>query len=395
MNVLSSLTLGVLGAVILSFLITQWVILKAIKHGIVDKPRADRFHTKTTALMGGIAIMITLLISVSFLHLVPFFWGLGIAAGVLASVSSLFRNRYALSYVLSAGTVLGGAGALYLMFPDTLFEQRYAWLMVGASIMFFTGMYDDKSKAMEPKVKLFFQIVATAIACVFVGNANFLPAPISYVFCFVWIVGIINAFNLIDNMNGLSPGVACLTALIFGALSIFEYDMLAVGVLCFLLGGVLVGFLPFNFPNAKVFMGDSGSMLLGYIMATVAITISWDQPAFDLSLLLPIGLLAYPIFDVALVSVNRTRSGRPIYVGGKDHSSHLLVKSGLSPKNAVLLIYGLVIATSVLAYVATVQSLLFSSVCMLVILGVFGGVAYKLTKLHDQEYMPKMGTAEE
>ena len=153
-----------------------------------------------------------------------------------------------------------------------------------------------------------------------------------------------NAFNLIDNMNGLSCGVAVISSFFFGLIS-FINGYQELGYIFFIFLGAGLGYLPHNFPEARIFMGDAGSLFIGFVIASLSIVGSWTTPEtwaterLKLSLTIPILVLIYPIFDTALVTVTRLIRGRPISLGGKDHSSHRLVKLGLRPTDAVLLIY--------------------------------------------------------
>ncbi|WP_281614536.1 MraY family glycosyltransferase [Flammeovirga sp. SubArs3] len=381
---LLSLTFGA----IISFIVTRILIKQAIKYQIVDKPRADRFHTKTTALMGGIAIVVSFIVVATLLQLLPIAWSVITLLGTIISIYQLFNNRRVRAYISCVTTIIAGVATLFFLYGENVFDQKIAWLFTGAMIVFFTGTFDDKSKAMEPKVKLFFQITAGAIAILIVGTANFLPPVISEVFTFFWIIGVINALNLIDNMNGLSPGIAAFTALAFGLFSIVLFNNHDTALLSLALAAVLFGFLPNNFPNAKIFMGDSGSMFLGYILSMLGVMLSWETTSIDISIITPILLLAYPIFDVTFVTINRIRSGRPIYVGGKDHSSHLLVKYGFSPKYAVMMLYGLSIITSFITYYINTLDLGYAATAVSIILFTFIILGFILTKLHDKEYMP-------
>ena len=180
-------------------------------------------------------------------------------------------------------------------------------------------------------------VLATGTQVELVGNAW-----IGYAIALVWMVGVTNAFNLLDNMDGLA---ATLAAIAFG---FFAIDAVTVHdshlILAFALAGAAacVGFLPFNLrPNGRalVFMGDSGSLTLGFALAALGLAASWRVAGTTVAtLMLPILILAVPILDTALVTVVRLLEGRPIYQGGRDHASHRLVRYGLSERRAVLLL---------------------------------------------------------
>lgn len=387
MNQLTLLLSLIIGSVV-SFFITRLLIKQAKKFNIVDKPRADRFHTKTTALMGGVGIMISFIIVSTMIKILPLWWSLPVTTGVIFSIYLLFSDKKIHSYISSSATVIIAIGSIFIAFGDQAFDQKSLWLFSGALIIFFTGAYDDKSKAMEPKVKLFFQLLASSIAIFIVGTVSFLPPVISQLFTFFWIIGIINALNLVDNMNGLSPGSAAISALAFGVLSIIYFHNEQVALISLALAAVLFGFLPNNYPNAKIFMGDSGSMFLGYMLSMIGVMQSWSiTTTIDISVITPILLLAYPIFDVTFVTINRIRSGRPIYLGGKDHSSHLLVKYGLTPAVTVFSFYCLSILTAVISYYINTMHIGYGGTAITIILSTFTILGYTLTKLHDKEYM--------
>jgi UDP-GlcNAc:undecaprenyl-phosphate GlcNAc-1-phosphate transferase len=168
------------------------------------------------------------------------------------------------------------------------------------------------------------------------------------IFTYFWIVGITNAFNLLDNMNGLSAGIAVIASIFFGVV-MFSSDQLPVAIVAFALAGAGLGFLKHNFPKASIFMGDTGSLVLGFVLATLAVMGSWSTKFLTTSLAMPILILAYPIFDTALVTVMRLIEGRSIFQGGRDHSSHRMALLGFRKKRAVLAIYAICIALGVSA----------------------------------------------
>jgi UDP-GlcNAc:undecaprenyl-phosphate GlcNAc-1-phosphate transferase len=155
-------------------------------------------------------------------------------------------------------------------------------------------------------------------------------------------VGITNAFNLLDNMNGLSAGVAGIAGLTFGVLAARYADVgpeqLPTAVAAAALAGACFGFLPGNL-RARIFMGDAGSLFIGFTLASLAVQGSWRSPTAPTSVIIPLLVLAYPLFDTTLVVILRLRRGQSPVVGGRDHSSHRLVNLGLGRLETVLLIY--------------------------------------------------------
>ncbi|MDD5423111.1 MAG: MraY family glycosyltransferase, partial [Candidatus Omnitrophica bacterium] len=146
--------------------------------------------------------------------------------------------------------------------------------------------------------------------------------------------------NLLDNMNGLSAGIAVIASVFFGII-MWSSHQLEIAVISFALAGSCLGFLRYNFPKANIFMGDSGSLVIGFILASIGILGSWKTNFLTTSLAMPMLVLAYPIFNTTLVTVMRLLEGRSIFQGGKDHSSHRLALLSFRRRKAVLVIYGI------------------------------------------------------
>lgn len=240
--------------------------------------------------------------------------------------------------------LLGGL-AIYLGFLiTTLIDGRDAGstkILVGSSVILILGLLDDKY-AMGARVKFLLPSIA-ALVLIYLGiETVFLPETfhniLNILFSFFWILGIVNAFNIIDNMDGLSSGVACISALAFGVLGLLT-SQYTVAVLSFSLAGACLGFLLFNFHPARIFAGDAGSMFMGFTLATIAIYASWESTNLTTSLLMPILALGYPIYDIAFVTILRTLHRKPFWIGDANHTSHRLVKLGFSQRAAVLLLY--------------------------------------------------------
>lgn len=304
-----------------SALATPAVIAFARARGLLAKPRADRWHKTPTALFGGVAI-----------------WFAVVAVG-------LWRLPW---------------------------TAQNAGVLLGTTLMFAVGLVDDILH-IKPSSKLIGQIAAACIAVLAGVHVEALPQPFLFVpVTIIWIVGITNAFNLIDNMDGLSAGVAAISALFIVAFSAALGNH-EVAVLAAIVGGAAAGFLLYNFNPARVFMGDCGSMVLGFALACAALEGTWHQ-ASNLFLLLaaPALLLAVPIFDTALVTVLRTLAGRPVSQGGRDHSSHRLVALGLTERRAVLLLYGVCVTFGLLALGGLVYGLFLTAVgALLLVVGIF------------------------
>jgi UDP-GlcNAc:undecaprenyl-phosphate/decaprenyl-phosphate GlcNAc-1-phosphate transferase len=264
----------------------------------VSIPRTDRWHRQPTPRLGGVGIFISFAITILIVL-------------VVNSEGILLRNRWS--------------------------------ILLGIVIMFGIGLYDD-FKHINPPVKLVFQILAATLVIFFGNNTiDFFRWPIAnIVLTFFWLVGITNAINLLDNMDGLAGGVALITA---GFLSIFfiksGYNELL--ILTIALGGSILGFLVFNFPPARIFMGDSGSMVLGFALAALAVARRTQASNIIAIIGVPTLVFLLPILDTSLVAITRILRGQSPAVGGTDHTSHRLVAFGLSERQAVLFLYGIAI----------------------------------------------------
>lgn len=285
--------LGALLAFSLALALTPLVAKLAVRAGVVAYPQRDRWHRVVTPLLGGAAI---------YLAVVPLF--------------ALFPQPNQ---------------------PDAL--DRFGGLLLGASLMFAVGLYDDV-KGLPPYGKLLAQVVAACVLIVGGLPLNKIPYPLVTVpLSIFWIVGVTNAFNLLDNMDGLSAGIAVVVASTLAGYNHLQGDR-QMALFCLVIAGACAGFLVFNFNPAKIFMGDSGSLLLGYMLSS-AVVLGASKATSELivTLMVPVAVMALPILDTSMVTVMRAMHGRPISQGGRDHLSHRLVALGLSERNAVLVLY--------------------------------------------------------
>ena len=239
------------------------------------------------------------------------------------------------------------ASAIFLPFSNHL-----AWGLVGiSSLMFALGFVDDIFR-LRPRPKLLAQLFAAVLvlSCgiVYPLSGNL---AIDIIVSIVWMVGITNAFNLLDNMDGLSAGVALIAAfyLVIFYISSGSHDY---AVLVCVAAGAIAGFLLFNFHQARIFMGNGGSLFIGFLLATSGLLEVTHVSGVPSLVFAPIAVLAVPIFDTFFVSVTRPLRGQPVSVGGTDHSSHRLVRLGLNERNAVLLLYALTVASGAVALAA-------------------------------------------
>ncbi|MGH7857621.1 MAG: MraY family glycosyltransferase [Candidatus Binatia bacterium] len=253
--------------------------------GVVASPRPDRWHRRPTALMGGIAI-----------------W-----AAVLAGIASASP------------------------------PQHHLWgLLLGGSVLVVVGFVDDIVR-LRPATKLVAQIFAAAVAIQFGFRVEFFPFEVlNLAASFLWIVAITNAVNLLDNMDGLAAGIVWIA--VVALLGSAAPAPSGVTLLSMSMSGAIAAFLIFNFPPASVFMGDCGSMFLGFVVAGLALAGTHASEAASF-ILVPALILTIPILDTTLVTVTRFLAGRSIAMGGRDHVSHRLVRLGFSEKQAVILLW--------------------------------------------------------
>ncbi|MFH1753522.1 MAG: MraY family glycosyltransferase [Candidatus Omnitrophota bacterium] len=255
--------------------------------------------------------------------------------GLVAKVSDDTMHRH-------STPLLGGVAVFAAFFLAVIFtygvNRDIASVLIGAAILLLIGIFDDRY-GMMPKIKLFGQIVA-ALTVVKMGvKVDFIENYyLASVFSCIWIIGITNAINLVDGLDGLSAGITAICAFFFGILS-WERGDFAVGTLSFALCGSSLGFLRYNFPRAYIFMGDTGTLFVGFLLATIAILGGWSSSTQITSMAMPVFILGYPIFDTSLVIVSRLREGRSIFQGGHDHPHHRLVQMGFKKRHAVLMIF--------------------------------------------------------
>jgi UDP-GlcNAc:undecaprenyl-phosphate/decaprenyl-phosphate GlcNAc-1-phosphate transferase len=221
--------------------------------------------------------------------------------------------------------------------------------IVGLTVaMGLLGLLDDLF-GLRPLYKLLAQAALAGLA-VAIG-VMYMPFPqhgVNVAFTVFWLVAITNAFNLLDNMDGLAAGVALISCVNLAFLVNSPSDPLALLVLA--MGGALLGFLIFNFNPARIFMGDTGSLMIGFFLACTAVLSAQRITSTASVIAVPAMVLFLPIFDMALVSVTRRLNGRAISAGAKDHSSHRLVLLGISERQAVLLLYAIAAGGGAIAY---------------------------------------------
>jgi UDP-GlcNAc:undecaprenyl-phosphate GlcNAc-1-phosphate transferase len=218
---------------------------------------------------------------------------------------------------------------------------QLAAISFGAAGMTLLGLLDDKYE-LRPAQKFTAQLfIAGIVAAAGVRITLFVPSiAFSYAITILWLLTVINAFNFMDNMNGLCGGLGAIGTALFGGIAAFHGQYL-VAALAFLTCGALLGFLPHNFPHARAFLGDSGSHLVGYLLAVIAILPHFhsEKHPHPFAVLTPLLVLAVPLVDLAWVVLLRIRMGKPFYLGDTNHLSHRLVRLGMSKTKGVLLIW--------------------------------------------------------
>ncbi|HWT04729.1 MAG TPA: MraY family glycosyltransferase [Xanthomonadales bacterium] len=316
-----------------------------------------------------------------------------IAAAVIACVTALITTPYVRRLALNVGMLdatgerrmhdqpkprIGGI-AVYLGFALALFAalgyllndtnsykdlknlHDFVGLIFGGTLILMVGIWDDVM-GMSPRAKLLAQCAVAAISMLYGfqihyvndplhhGHTIFFPAWFSVVLTMMWYVGMMNAINFIDGLDGLLSGVTVISSISMIAIALSRNHAEIALVLAALAGGAL-GFLRYNWNPAKIILGDSGALFIGYIFATVSI-IGASKTAFAISLLVPLVILALPVLDTVATIVRRTTAGKKFYEADRGHFHHQLIfRFGLNVRQAVLLIYAVCIVLGVIALV--------------------------------------------
>ena len=223
-------------------------------------------------------------------------------------------------------------------FGDRFYVNETVGIFLGASIMSLMGVVDDRW-GLGSYVKLGGQLLAAGILIYAGVHVQLFGGWLDYAITLVWVVGITNAMNLLDNMDGLSGGIAMIAAAFFTLLAALS-DQYLVGALAAALAGACAGFLVYNWNPAHIFMGDTGSLFLGFLLAAVGIKLRFPANSATVTWMIPLLVLAVPIFDTTLVFISRLRRGKnPLTTPGKDHLSHRLARLTGSRREAVLICY--------------------------------------------------------
>ena len=276
-------------ALIIVVFIVPFVKRFAVRWGFIDIPDERKLHTKPLPRLGGIAIYIGSIIALAVF--------------------------------------------------DLFYLSQLVSIFLGATLVSFLGIWDDY-RVLKPIIKLTGQIIAAIMLILSGIHVSFLPHPVLNIAAsLLWVVGITNALNLLDNMDGLSSGVATIACAFFFLIAVMTRQYLVASLSAALLGACL-GFLYYNFNPASIFMGDTGSLFIGFVLSAIGIKLRFPANIAIVTWLIPVVVLGLPIFDTTLVVVSRLRRGlNPLVSPGKDHVSHRLVRMGLTQREAVLTLY--------------------------------------------------------
>jgi len=310
----------------------SWLIRAVARRaGFVDHPGARKIHAQPIALGGGAAFF---LVASGMMAAGVLFALWQVRTGVAPWLPEVLREH-----------IPGIAARAELVF----------FVLLGGAVLFLVGLLDDLWD-LSPWTRLTAQAVVIG-ALYFVSDelrvTAFVGSPaISFVYTVFWIIAMTNAFNLLDNMDGLSAGVAVVASVVFLVVAaLTQQYFLAATLLVF--AGSLVGFLLFNFPPATLFMGDAGSTFIGYMLGVLTTLFTFYAPGWGhnplAAIVVPLVILAVPIYDTLSVVVIRLAGGKSIFSGDKNHFSHRLVALGMSRRSAVLTIYLVTLAVGCLA----------------------------------------------
>ncbi len=327
------MTHAALATISIAFLLAlplTWLMRRvAARVGQMDAPGERKIHDRPIPATGGVAM----------------FWAIIMPIVVMLAAAWWAPAEWWQRVVPAAVDHLPGARS----------QTTMALLLIGSLfVLHVVGLVDDR-RNLGPYVKLLIQIGAAAALVIGaqVRLFEWWGAPISIVLTILWFVVITNAFNFLDNMDGLSAGVATICASILLAVALLGGQYFIAAVLG-LTVGALLGFLVFNFPPASIFMGDGGSLVIGFLLAFCSVRVTYYNPAageafgsFRWGVFTPLVVLAIPLYDLTSVTIIRLLQGKSPFQGDTQHFSHRLVKRGLSRPAAVIVIYACTLATGI------------------------------------------------
>lgn len=315
-----------LAAFILTFIQMPFTIKIAKKKGFLDVPKDERrVHKKPIPVGGGIAMVIS--VSILMVYFLPI-------------------------------------------------NKNLILTLIASLIIAISGLYDDK-EGLSPKLKFLFQILAAVILIIGGMKIEFFTNPfdshdallilniLSIPVTIFWVCGITNTINLIDGLDGLASGVSmiCAISMFFITYKMGRYN---VSLICALVAGACLGFLPFNFNPAKIFMGDTGALYLGFMLSYISISGFLKQAAI-LMIFVPVLILGVPVFDTAFAMVRRKLSGKSMVEADKGHLHHRLLKMGLNQRQTVVILYSI---SAIFGVLANLISRFHSSIALVISIGV-------------------------
>lgn len=329
---------------VMSLILTPQVKKIALNHNIIDKPNERKVHSKIMPRMGGLAIYLAFAFTYSIL-------------------------------------------IIFDLFEPVRFIDAF---MIGALIVVITGVLDDKFQ-IKPIYKLIGQFIAALIVVFYGGKVHVINMPwfdgsfelgwLSIPITILWIVGVSNAVNLIDGLDGLAAGVSMIAATSLLVVSLLMGNMVVALILVALVGAIL-GFLFFNFHPAKIFMGDTGSLFLGYSLATLSL-LEFKQVTM-ITFIVPIIILGVPIADTIFAIIRRMVNKVPITMPDKNHLHHRLLQKGYSHRKSVLIIYAISIFFGSLA-VLSVSVPIWGSIILVILALISMEIIGELTDLIDDK----------
>lgn len=303
---------------------TPYVRRLALNVGMLDATGERRMHDQPKPRIGGIAVY------------------LGFAFALFSALGYLIKNK---------------------QFGDLANLHDVIGLIFGGTLILMVGIWDDVM-GMSPRAKLFAQSVVAAMSMLYGFQITFITNPLhhnqtiyfpvwlSLIITLIWYVGMMNAINFIDGLDGLLSGLTVISA---ASLIVIDFNRghAEIALVLAALAGAALGFLRYNWNPAKIILGDSGALFIGYVFATVSI-IGVSKTAFAISLLVPLVVLALPVLDTVATIVRRTRAGKKFYEADRGHFHHQLIfRFGLNVRQAVLLIYLVCVVLGVIALVLT------------------------------------------
>ncbi|WP_413307079.1 MraY family glycosyltransferase [Bacillus sp. 1P10SD] len=325
-----------------SILLTPLVKKLAFKIGATDKPNHRKVHSRIMPRLGGLSIFLSFIIGI-------------------------------------------------LIFQPT--DENHLPIVIGGIIIILTGMLDDV-KEISPKIKLAGQIAASAVVVIYGGlQVEFINLPFGGIIDFgylsipltmIWIIGITNAINLIDGLDGLAGGVSSIALISIAGMAVVMGNVY-VTVMALIVAASTIGFLFYNFHPAKIFMGDTGALFLGYIIGVLSL-LGYKNVTF-ISLVIPVIILGVPISDTFFAIIRRLVNKKPLSAPDKSHLHHCLLRTGFSHRQTVLLIYAMASVFGLAAFIFSQATVWGSLIMILVLLIVIEVIVEKIGLIRD-DYKP-------